>query len=318
VEVDFMSDNQVSIICVVIPAYRVSNEILDVISSLGNEVTQIIVIDDGCPEKSGDIVVKNTKDSRVEVLFHNENFGMGAAMKTGYKRALEKGADIIIKVDGDGQMDSKSISKLIEPIKSGRAGYSKANRFYDVESLREMPKLRIIGNLALSFFAKLSTGYWQIFDPNNGFTAINSKSLSALRLERLDSGYFFQSDILFRLGLAGVDVIDVNIPAKYGAETSSLKIFKVFFEFPIKHTHHFIKRITYSYFLRDFNLASLQFLLGGFLLSFGLALGAINWVSGLLANKPTPVGTLILVAISVLSGIQLLLAFFSFDMNKNP
>ena len=307
-----MSDNHVSIICVVIPAYRVSNEILDVISSLGNEVTQIIVIDDGCPEKSGNIVVKNTKDPRVEVLFHNENFGMGAAMKTGYRRALEKGADIIIKIDGDGQMDGKSIPRLIEPIESGRAGYAKANRFYDVESLREMPKLRIIGNLVLS------TGYWQIFDPNNGFTAINSKSLSALRLERLDSGYFFQSDILFRLGMAGVDVIDVNIPAKYGDETSSLKIFKVFFEFPIKHTQHFIKRITYSYFLRDFNLASLQFVLGGSLLIFGLALGTINWISGLLANEPTPVGTLILVAISVLSGIQLMLSFFSFDMNKNP
>ncbi len=313
-----MSYNHFSVICVVIPAYRVSNEILDVITSLGNEVTHIIVIDDGCPEKSGDVVVKNTKDSRVEVLFHNENLGMGAAMKTGYKRALERGADIIVKVDGDGQMDGQSISKLIEPIKSGHAGYSKANRFYDVESLRVMPKLRIIGNLVLSFFAKLSTGYWQIFDPNNGFTAIDSKSLSDLKLERLDSGYFFQSDILFRLGLAGVDVIDVNIPARYGAETSSLKIFKVFFEFPVKLTQHFIKRITYSYFLRDFNLASLQFVLGGFLLSFGLGLGAVNWVSGLLVNKPTPLGTLMLVAISILSGIQLLLAFFSFDMNKKP
>ncbi len=312
-----MGNNHAQTVCVVIPAYRVSNEILNVIYSLGIEVTLIIVIDDGCPEKSGSIVLQNIKDPRVEVLFHNQNFGVGAAMKTGYRRALEKGADIIIKVDGDGQMDGKSISKLIEPIELGVAGYSKANRFYNIESLREMPKFRIIGNLVLSFFAKLSTGYWKIFDPNNGFTAINSKSLKSLHLDKLDSGFFFESDMLFRLGLEEVIVVDVNIPAKYGSETSNLKIFKVFFEFPIKHTRNFIKRITYSYFLRDFNLASLQLVLGSFLLSLGFTVGAINWINGLFVNEPTSPGTLILVAISVLSGIQLIIAFFSFDMNKN-
>lgn len=312
-----MDNNNPPIICVVIPAYRVSREIGGVISSIGNEITQILVIDDGCPENSGRLVEESYRDPRIEVIFHLENLGVGAAMKTGYKRALEKGADIVVKLDGDGQMDSKAISKLIAPVELGAAGYSKGNRFYDVDGVRKMPKIRIMGNLVLSFFAKLSSGYWGVFDPNNGFTAINSRSLKALTIEKIDSGYFFESDMLFRLGLAGVKVIDVNIPARYGNEVSNLKISKVFFEFPIKHTRNFVKRIIYSYFLRDFNLASLQLVISCLLLVFGLTLGIQNWISGILVNEPTPPGTLIIVAISILSGIQFLTAFFSFDMNKH-
>ena len=312
-----MDINGPPIICAVIPAYKVSREIGDVISSLGTEITQIIVIDDGCPERSGGLVIENCKDPRIEVIFHPKNLGVGEAMKTGYKRALEKGADIVVKIDGDGQMDSTAIPKLIQPLMSGVAGYSKGNRFYDVEGVRKMPKIRIMGNLVLSFFAKLSSGYWGIFDPNNGFTAINSRSLKALPIEKVDSGYFFESDMLFRLGLAGVKVIDVNLPARYGNEKSSLKISKVFFEFPVKHTRNFVKRITYSYFLREFNLASLQLIFSLLLLLFGLTLGIQNWISGILVGEPTPPGTLIVVAISILSGIQFLIAFFSFDMHKS-
>ena len=301
-------------VAVVIPAFKVSKQILDVISQIGPEVRQIIVVDDGCPELSGELVVAHSGDPRVSVIFHGKNLGVGAAVITGYVKALEEDAQIIVKVDGDGQMDLTKLLALIQPIMSGAAGYTKGNRFTDIEGLRLMPKNRILGNLVLSFLAKLSTGYWGVFDPNNGFTAVSAHSLSQLPLHKVDGRYFFESDMLFRLGLANIKVQDIAMPSIYGSEVSNLKIRRVLIEFPFKHTRNFFKRILYTYFLRDFNLASLELLLGTCLMVFGAVLGIENWLNGINDNQPTPPGTLILVAMSILSGLQFLLAFFSFDM----
>jgi len=301
-------------VAVVIPAFKVNKQILDVISQIGPEVGQIIVVDDGCPELSGELVVAHSGDSRVSVIFHGKNLGVGAAVITGYVKALEEGAQIIVKVDGDGQMDLTKLLALIQPIMSGAAGYAKGNRFTDIEGLRLMPKNRILGNLVLSFLAKLSTGYWGVFDPNNGFTAISAHSLSQVPLHKVDGRYFFESDMLFRLGLANIKVQDIAMPSIYGSEVSNLKIRRVLIEFPFKHTRNFFKRILYTYFLRDFNLASLELLLGTCLMVFGAVLGIENWLNGVNDKQPTPPGTLILVAMSMLSGLQFLLAFFSFDM----
>ena len=309
-------DPNVCQICVVIPAFKVKAHIIDVITSIGPEVNRIIVVDDKCPEKSGDHVMALTKDPRVEVIFHQINMGVGGAVKTGYRRALEIGSEIIVKIDGDGQMDSSRIEELVSLIKVGRADYTKGNRFFDVEAVRTMPKIRILGNLGLSFLTKLSSGYWRIFDPNNGFTAINKSKLQKMALNKIDDGYFFESDMLFRLNLIDAVVKDVSIPAIYGDEESSLKVRKILFEFPLKHLRNFLKRIFYLYYLKDFNLASIELLVGFFLFNFSLIIGAHSWIHGTLSGTPTPPGTTILVAISFLAGIQLLLAFFNFDMGR--
>jgi dolichol-phosphate mannosyltransferase len=303
-------------ICVVIPAFKVKFHILEVIRSIGPEVQKIIVVDDECPEKSGDHVKSNSKDPRVEVIFNKTNLGVGGAVKAGYRRALELDLDIIVKVDGDGQMDTSKIEDLVFPIRIGHAEYTKGNRFFDVEAVKAMPKVRIFGNLGLSFLTKLSTGYWRIFDPNNGFTAISQKSLKSLNLEKVDNRYFFESDMLFRINLLGCKVIDVPMPAIYNNEKSSLKISRVLFEFPVKHLKNFIKRIVYSYYLRDFNLASLELPAGLILFSFGSILGLYSWVHSTLVGVPTEPGTTVLVAISFLAGLQLLLAFFNFDIGR--
>jgi glycosyltransferase involved in cell wall biosynthesis len=303
-------------VCVVIPAFRVKSHILDVIRSIGPEVEHIIVVDDACPEKSGEYVEANNNDSRVEVVFHSVNLGVGGSVKTGYKRALELGSDIVVKIDGDGQMDTSKIMDLVEPIQSGGLNYTKGNRFFDVEAVREMPIIRIFGNLFLSFLAKLSSGYWRIFDPNNGFTAIDQKTLSKIPLEKIDSRYFFESDMLFRLNLVKATVQDVSMPAIYGDEKSNLRIMKVIFEFPFKHFRNFVKRLVYSYYLQDFNLASIELPVGIFLGSLGTILGIKSLIHGISTGIQTDTGTLVFISMSILIGVQLVLAFFNFDMTK--
>jgi len=310
--------NQDLIVTVVIPAYRVSDQIITTIASIGSDVQHIIVIDDACPEGSGKLVLASRKNSRVEVIFHEKNLGVGGAMKTGYVRALQLGSHIIVKIDGDGQMDSTKIPELSRHILEGEGDYIKGNRFFDIDTVRSMPKARIFGNLILSFFAKFSTGYWRVFDPNNGFTAISSAALQRIQLEKIDNRYFFESDMLFRLNLVRAVVIDVPMDARYGSERSNLRISRVLFEFPIKHLRNFIKRIAYTYYLRDFTLASLEFPTGVLLTSFGMVWGGINFLNSRALDQGTPPGTLILVSMSILVGTQLILSFFSFDIDSSP
>jgi hypothetical protein len=238
------------------------------------------------------------------------------AVKKGYTRALELDAQIIVKIDGDGQMDPTRISELIKPILNGSADYIKGNRFFDVEAVRAMPKIRIIGNLGLSFFTKLSSGYWRVFDPNNGFTAIASNQLKSIPMDKIDNRYFFESDMLFRLNLAGATLRDIPMPAIYDDEKSNLKVSRVLIEFPMKHTRNLFKRIAYTYYLRDFNLASIELPLGTVLLALGLGIGGFSWVTGIRNQVETQPGTLILFSTCTLVGIQLLLSFFDFDINR--
>ena len=304
-------------ICVVIPAYKVSKHLVNVIKSIGPEVSKIIVVDDACPELSGETLRKVVSDSRLEVIHHTANKGVGGAVKTGYRRALEQGFEVIVKIDGDGQMDSSKIPALIEPILNDRSDYTKGNRFFGIEAIQQMPKIRIVGNLVLTFMAKFSTGLWHIFDANNGFTAIRGSTLNELNLDKIDNRYFFESDMLFRLNINQARVIDIPLPAIYGEEKSNLRIKRVLFEFPIKHARNYIKRIAYTYYLRDFNLASVELPVGLLLSGFALTLGGYSWIRGIITTTPTETGTLVLIAMCFLSGLQLLLAYLSHDTNNS-
>jgi glycosyltransferase involved in cell wall biosynthesis len=304
-------------ICVVIPAYKVSKHLVKVVESIGPEVSKIIVVDDACPEFSGEILRKQVSDFRLEIIQHTVNKGVGGAVKTGYRRALEQGFAVIVKIDGDEQMDSSKISDLIEPILNNRSDYTKGNRFFGVEAIQQMPKVRIVGNLVLTFMTKFSTGLWHIFDANNGFTAIRRSTLETLNLDKIDNRYFFESDMLFRLNIIQARVSDIPLPALYGEEQSNLKIKRVLFEFPIKHARNYLKRIVYTYYLRDFNLASVELPVGLLLSGFAIVLGGYNWIRGIITTTPTETGTLILIAMCFLSGLQLLLAFLSHDTNNS-
>jgi len=261
-------------LAVVIPAYRVRTHILDVIKRIGPEVSRIYVIDDACPEESGSHVEQHVADPRVRVLRNATNQGVGGATIVGMSQAAADGTDVIIKIDGDGQMDPSMIPSFVGVILSGEADYCKGNRFFDPEGLSAMPWVRLIGNGLLSLLSKLSTGYWQLFDPNNGYTAIHAHVLAKLPLHKISQRYFFESDMLFRLGLMRAVVFDIPMPARYGNEHSHLHEFKVAPEFLGKHVRNGIKRVLYQYYLRDMSLASIQLPAGLALMVFGIGFGA--------------------------------------------
>src|SRR5690606_39267104 len=181
-------------VAVVIPCFRVRKHRPTLLPQIGPEVSRIYVVDDCCPEHSGTSVLESCTDPRVQVLFHKENRGVGAAVLTGYQKAIQDGHDVIVKIDGDGQMDPALIPNFIEPIIQGQADYTKGNRFFNLENLESMPTIRLFGNAILSLLTKLSSGYWSLFDPTNGYTAIHSEVARLLPLDKISQRYYFETD----------------------------------------------------------------------------------------------------------------------------
>lgn len=309
---------KVPAISVVIPCYKVSLHVLDVIQKTGNEVDTIFVVDDCCPEHSGEFVEINCTDIRVSVLRNSINLGVGGAVLRGYRAAIEAGADIIVKIDGDGQMNPNLIPDFIAPILSGEADYTKGNRFFDLEEIRAMPKIRLFGNAVLSFMTKISSGYWDLFDPTNGYTAIHADVARHLPFEKISRRYFFETDMLFRLNTLRAVVVDVPMDAQYGDEISNLKISKIVGEFLVKHARNFVKRIFYNYYLRDMSLASIELPLGVLLFVSGFGFGIYHWIHSLQEGVTTPAGTVMLAALPILMGTQLMLAFIGYDIANVP
>ena len=310
--------NTITKIAVVIPAYKVSSQILRVIKGIGPEVSRIYVIDDYCPEKTGSVVIENCRDPRVNIITHRKNMGVGAAVITGTKAALADKAQIIIKLDGDGQMDPTLIPELVAPIQEARADYVKGNRFHLLEGIGAMPPLRLFGNAALSFLAKASTGYWQLFDPTNGFIAIDARIANLVLRERLSQRYFFETDLLARLYLLGAVVEELPHPARYGEESSSLQPLAVLIPFLLRHLRNIIRRLFYTYFLHSFYPASLELLLGGLLLIVGLFFAGLNWAASIHTGIPRTSGTVVIASTILIIASQCLLAFLSFDVNHYP
>jgi len=305
-------------IAVVIPSYKVTRHILGVIAGIGPEVGRIYVVDDKCPDQSGAYVRAHCSDPRVVVLEHAENQGVGGAVMSGYQAAIQDGVDIIVKVDGDGQMDATLIPDFVAPIINGEADYTKGNRFFDLEQIHQMPKMRLFGNAMLSLLTKLSSGYWDLFDPTNGYTAIHVNAARHLPMHRISKRYFFETDMLFRLNTINAVVVDVPMDASYGDEVSNLKISKIITEFAAKHLRNFSKRIFYNYYLRNMSLASIELPLGLAMLLGGGGYGIAHWVESARLGLATAPGTVMLSALPVLMGMQLVLAFLAHDIASVP
>lgn len=303
-------------IAVVIPSYKVRKHIVDVVSKIGPECEKIYVVDDACPEKTGDFVAANLIDQRIVVLYNDKNLGVGGAVVRGYIAALEDGIDIIVKLDGDGQMDPSLIPDFVAPLIAGEADYTKGNRFFDLESIGRMPAIRIVGNAVLSFMTKLSSGYWDLFDPTNGYTAIHRDALRHLPLVKISKRYFFESDMLFRLNTIRAVVLDIPMDAIYGEEISNLKVSRVLGEFFFKHFRNFAKRVFYNYYLRDMSIASFELPLGMVMVIFGVTYGCYRWLDALHNGSATPAGTVMLASVPILVGLQFVLAFISYDISS--
>ena len=305
-------------VAVVIPCYKVAQHVLDVIAAIPTECERIYVVDDACPDGSGKLVAAQCHDPRVQVIFHEKNQGVGGAVISGYRRALDEGMDIVVKIDGDGQMDPALLPRFVAPLLHGQADYAKGNRFFDLRNISAMPTMRVFGNAALSFFSKLSTGYWDLFDPTNGYTAIHVDALRMLPLDKISRRWFFETDLLFRLGTVRAVVQDIQMDARYGDEVSGLRVSRILGEFLFKHLRNFVKRIFYSYFLRDMALASIELVAGIALLTFGLVYGSIKWMHSHDSGSLATAGTVMLAALPVIVGLQFILAFLAYDIANVP
>ena len=302
----------------VIPAYQVEQHIVDLIGRIDSSIEKIWVVDDACPYGSGKLVESKVKDKRVKVLYNPENQGVGGAVVAGYKAALEAGAEVVVKLDGDGQMHPEDIATLVRPIELGEADYTKGNRFDSLDDLYLMPRIRIFGNAVLSLWSKISSGYWGVTDPTNGFTAIHRAVLAKLELDKLSRRYFFESDMLFRLNISGAVVEDVALPARYGNEKSNLKIRKVLVEFPIKHAKNLLKRIFYRYYLREWSIASFELPLALALGIFGAWFGLSSFFAAAEAGRATTAGQATIASLAIILGVQLMLSFLAYDIQSEP
>ena len=301
----------------IIPCYKVKDHIARVIARTPAWVEGIVCVDDACPEGSGDYIAANIDDPRVRLVRLAENRGVGGATLAGYAEADRLGGRILVKVDGDDQMDLTYLGQLVAPILLGEADYAKGNRFTSISHLTAMPRIRIFGNAALSFAAKVSTGYWNVFDPTNGFTAIEASVARRVREKRVSQRFFFETDLLYHLGALRAVVRDVPIPARYGDEVSNLRISAIVGPFALKHLQNFVQRVLGQYFVRDFNVATLELLAGAGFSLFGLSYG-LHWLAVRHPGQAASAGVVMAAALPVIVGVQLLLQAMHFDVFNVP
>ena len=306
-------------IVAIIPAYKVEKQIAETLARVPDYIRQIIVVNDASPDQTGIVVAQNQKqNSRIKLITHTKNQGVGGAMLSGFQEALKCNAQVILKIDGDGQMSGYDPRPLLEPLIRGQADYVKGNRFRDFKALKSMPWIRQIGNMGLGFLVKAATGYWDCFDPTNGFFAIRSEALAALPLERIQKSYFFETSMLGELYLIGAVIRDVPYPAVYGEESSNLSVIKTLWEFPPKLTLIFFRRMLVKNFLFDFSMESIYLLAGIPMFFFGLIFGIVKWIKYINLGIPAPTGTIMIPVMSVMLGVQLLLAAANIDLQSVP
>jgi dolichol-phosphate mannosyltransferase len=304
-------------ITIAIPAYNAQESIANAISTLPEWSDKIIIVDD-CSNDETYRLLEKWSDNKILLLKNERNLGVGGAMKRVYQEALAQGADIIVKIDSDGQMDPAYLPQLLEPIISGNANYTKGNRFLHTTELKQMPFIRRLGNLGLSFMTKAATGYWNIFDSTNGYTAIDKNTLAQLDFDNLSNRYFFETSMLMELYNNRAVIKDVPIPARYQGEKSSLSTFKSFFEFSSKLWKGFFHRISRQYFTSDFSVISLFIFFGLLLFTFGLVWGIWHWVISIQTNVAATTGTVMLAVLPFILGFQFLIQALVLDIGNVP
>jgi dolichol-phosphate mannosyltransferase len=307
------------IISVIIPCHNVARHIEEVVRNLPSEINYIIAVNDSSRDETESILIRLCEQNeKIIYLKHEVNQGVGSAMLTGFKKSIELNCDITVKMDGDNQMDPVYIPALIKPLIEKEADFTKGNRFRDFKALRKMPISRRIGNLGLSFLIKAASGYWNIFDPNNGFIAIRNETLQNLDFDKIHKRYFFESSMLIELYYSNAVVQDIFMKARYGDEISGLSRTKTLFEFPPKLFAAFIRRVILKYFLFEFNIASLFLLFGFPLFIIGILYGFMNFVKYTREGIPAPTGTVVIPSLLIILGFQLLLSAANYDINNYP
>lgn len=302
-------------IAVVIPAYNVERQVRHVVERIPDFVDTLIVVDDGSTDGTLK-VLESINETRLIFVSHPRNLGVGGAMKTGFGIALEQNADIVVKLDGDGQMEPVLIPLLIEPLIRFDVDYVKGNRLLGTRKSVSMPFIRLCGNVILSVLNKVASGYWYLFDPQNGYVAVSASQLAVLDLDRVDDSYFFENSMLIELNCLDGVVVDVPVPSFYGEEVSHLNLKRVLWAFPIKLLTGFCSRIWRRHLSEDLTPIGILLISGLPLFLFGSLFSLLHWTSGVFSGVYVSAGTIMIGALSILLGFQLILQGILLDVSR--
>jgi glycosyltransferase involved in cell wall biosynthesis len=303
-------------IAVVVPAFKEEALIATVITTMPDFVDHVVVIDDCSPDATS-ARANEVGDPRCEVIRHEVNQGVGGAIITGHRRAIELGADVSVVMAGDAQMDPAYLPSLLDPVCDHGYGFAKANRFFSSSSFKGMPPVRVFGNVVLSFLTKLASGYWHLFDPQNGYTAVTTDVLRRLDLDAIAKRYEFENDLLINLNILDVRATDVPIPAVYGAEVSGIRLGRVVPAITFLLVKGFWRRIMLKYVLRSFSPVALFLFVGTALLGWSVLFGL--WVLWQTIGTPqASAGTVLLCVVPFIVGVQLLLSALTLDIQNSP
>ncbi len=305
-------------IAVVVPCFKEETQIATVIETMPDIIDRIVIIDDASPDSTAEVVRGLQKDhERVELIVHPKNAGVGAAIVTGYQRAIEAGDDVAVVMAGDGQMPPDELPGLLDPVVDDACDYSKANRLASGEAWNQIPRKRYLGNAALSFLTKVASGYYHIADSQTGYTAITTDALKQLDLDAMYPRYGYPNDMLVRLNAARMRVMDVPSRPVYNVgEQSKLKIRRVLFTMSWLLYKRFWWRMGTLYVVRDFHPLVIFYTLGSVLLSIGTLAGFGLFVRFLQGHEITA-GTAVLVSLLIQTGLLMSLFGMLFDYEHN-
>jgi glycosyltransferase involved in cell wall biosynthesis len=302
-------------VAVVVPAYNEEALVGSTVAGVPDFVDRIIVVDDGSKDATAECA--ESGDPRVEVVRHERNHGVGAAIVTGYKRAAAEDVEITCVMAADGQMDPDDLETLVRAIAEDECDYAKANRLFTGQAWQLIPRTRYLGNAALSFLTKIASGYWHVADSQSGYTAVNLETLKLLDLDRIYRRYGFPNDLLVHLNVFNRRVRDFPSRPIYGVgERSGIRLRRVIPRISWLLLKGFFWRMKEKYVIRDFHPLILFYTLGIVLFGVGMLLG-IAEVALRIAGNPITSATIVLVALLVISGLQLLLFAMWFDMESN-
>ena len=302
--------------CVILPAYNEGGYVARVVSRIPDWVDGIIIVDDASTDDTLR-VAESLADTRVQVHHHETNKGVGGAMVTGFRAALDGGYDVAIKMDADDQMDAEELPVLVRPIELGMADYTKGNRFRRTGRPSSMPGRRWFGNVVLSFLTKVASGYWHVFDPQCGFIAITAPTLRVLKLDGIARDYFFENDMLIRLNVIDARVVDVDTSALYGNETSHVRIGRVSWTFPPRLARGFVWRFVRRHLMNDFGLIGFLAVVGAAFTLFGTLFGLYHWIESISTGIPATSGTVMVAVVPLILGIQMLLQALSLEVQSS-
>ena len=303
-------------VAVVVPAFDEERLIGTTLSGIPDFVDRILVIDDASRDETAERA-RASGDPRVEVVSHERNQGVGAAILTGYRRALEEGIDVTCVMAGDNQMDPADLEAIAGPVARGEVDYAKANRLFTGRAWELMPHTRYLGNAVLSLLTKIASGYWHVADSQSGYTAIGRSTLELLDLDRIYPRYGFPNDMLVHLNVVNARVRDVPSRPVYGVgETSDIRLRRVIPAISWLLTKAFFWRMREKYVIRDFHPLVFFYVFGLLFSLIGLGLGATVTILRILGNQLT-VATVVLVALLLIAGLLFTLFAMLFDMESN-